>query len=109
MHYGLSAFDGGIVAFSRILSDREVVVAANTGAAERWSGEVVVDSGLNPADTEFTVLFGNRAAPAPPGRVAARGTGTVDVVEVDGSTGAGPLHTVRVTLEPLEAQIIGRR
>jgi hypothetical protein len=38
--------------------------------------------------------------------VIAHAAGTVNVQEVDGSTGTGPLHTIRVTLGPMEVQII---
>jgi hypothetical protein len=48
-------------------------------------------------------LPSTRAAPVPswlarPGRRS--------VAEVDGSTGTGPVNTVRVTLQPMEAQIL---
>src|SRR5262245_184161 len=47
-HFGTSPFASGVLAFSRILNDREVVVVANTSVAQDWSGEVLVDFALNP-------------------------------------------------------------
>jgi hypothetical protein len=43
----------------------------------------------------------------PPATVVERADGTVGVHEVDGSVGTGPLHTIRVTLAPMEVQILG--
>ena len=45
--FGLSTGIGGIVAFSRILSDREVVVIANTSTTQPFHGLVLVDRDLN--------------------------------------------------------------
>jgi len=104
--FGISPFQQGVLAFSRILNDDEVVVAANTNTGQAQSLEVIVDSQLNPAGSSFRLLYSNKAAPAAPGPVTA--TGQVTVFEVDGTIGSGPLHVVRVTLQPLEVQILGR-
>ena len=44
--FGYSYGTGGIVAFSRILGDREVLIVANTGERE-FSGTVLVDRNLH--------------------------------------------------------------
>src|SRR5262249_15026082 len=73
-HFGTSPFASGVLAFSRILNDREVVVVANTSVAQDWSGEVLVDFALNPVGPGPGVLFSNKppAAVRAPGPVVER-------------------------------------
>ncbi len=105
-NYGVSPFPGGITAFSRILNDREIIVAANASQSQTISVEVIIEQTLsNPGDV-YQVLYSNQATPAAPSAVLAHAAGTVNVQEVDGSTGTGPLHTIRVALGPMEVQII---
>jgi hypothetical protein len=108
VNYGLSTFAGGIVAFSRILNDEEVLVVANTNTTGSDAVDVIVDQNLNAPGDQLSVLFSNASQPVAPQAVVTRASGAVRVQEVDGSVGAGPVTTVRVTLGPMEAQIIGR-
>jgi glycosidase len=108
--FGVTTFQQGVLAFSRILNDEEVVVVANTNTdpGQGQSVDVIVDGVLNEAGAAFQILYSNkkpstRTAPGP-----VRQTGTVTVHEVDGSNGTGPLHVIRVTLQPMEVQILGR-
>ncbi len=66
VQFGVSAFTGGVLAFSRILNDEEVVVVANTGTQAAFVGLVIVDSSLNASGSRFGVAFSNREVPAPP-------------------------------------------
>jgi len=50
------------------------------------------------------VLYSNKRAPTAPAPV--RTLNQVTIAEVNGTTGSGPLNTVRVTLQPMEAQIL---
>ena len=68
VHFGVSGFPAGVIAFSRILSDREVVVVANTSTGEPWTGEVLVDRTLVHTDDAVQVLFANVHGAAPPHR-----------------------------------------
>jgi len=43
-----------------------------------------------------------------PSAVISHAAGTVQVQEVYGSTGTGPLNTIRVTLGPMEVQILAQ-
>lgn len=104
--FGVSPYPQGVVAFSRILNDAEVIVVANTNSGQDQSLDVIIDSQLSAAGDAYQILYSNKAAPTAPSPV--RQTGAVTVHEVDGSTGAGPLHLIHVTLQPLEVQIIGR-
>jgi glycosidase len=105
--YAVSPFAGGIVSFSRILNDAEVLVVANTHATQSSSVDVIVDLNLSRAGDLFKMLFTNNDVAVPAAAVVERPDGSVSVHEVDGSIGTGPLHTLRVTLAPMEVQILG--
>lgn len=57
--FGLSNGAGGIVAFSRVLVDREVVVVANSNSVQGFSGWVVVDRDLNFTPRKMRMRFSN--------------------------------------------------
>jgi glycosidase len=105
--FGISSFLNGTLAFSRILMDQEIVVLANTSAASPCSVDVIVDATLNPPGDQFRILYSNKAQPQAPGAVRQLAAGTVSVQETDGSTGTGPLNCMRISLAPLEVQILG--
>lgn len=105
-HFGVSPFPQGVVAFSRILNDQEVLVAANTSTSQNVNLDVIVESTLSAAGDVFEVLYSNQAAPGAPDPVRNLPAGTVTVNEVDGSTGNGPLNVIHVHLRPLEVQIV---
>jgi glycosidase len=104
--FGVSTFAGGVLAFSRVLNDEEVVVIANTSAQAAFAGFVIVDSDLNPPGTQFELLFTNRDSTTGPGPVGS--TGAAEIHEVDGATSNGPASVVPVTVGPMELQILGR-
>ncbi len=103
-HFGVSPFSPGVVAFSRILNDQEVLVAANTNTTQSSSFDAIVEIQLSSDLDQFEILYSNQPTPTAPQPV--RTASGVNVQEVDGSTGTGPLHVVRVTLRPLEVQIL---
>jgi glycosidase len=104
MNFGVSTFKQGVVAFSRILNDQEVLAVANTNPDVPIQVDVIVDSLLSRVGSVFRVLYSNQANPSNP--LAVRQTGPVSVQELDGSKGNGPLHVVNVRLEPLEIQVL---
>ena len=103
--FGISPFPQGVLAFSRILNDVEVLVVANTNTNEVLSVDVIVEIQLNAMNSVRRILYSNHSALVAPGLV--RETGPVTVHEVDGTTGHGPLHVIRVTLQPVEVQVLG--
>ena len=105
-HFGVSPFPQGVVAFSRILNDQEVVVVANTSTSEKADLDVIIETTLGASGGSFDVLYSNQASPTAPDAVRTAAAGTVIVTEVDGTTGSGPVNVVRVHLRPLEAQIL---
>jgi glycosidase len=106
--FGISTFPQGIVAFSRILMDQEVIVAANCSASDTRGFDVIVDGTLNHPGDQYQVRYSNKSASTNPAPVQNKPAGSVSVQEVDGSVGTGPLSSMRVTLSPLEVQILGR-
>lgn len=106
-HFAVSSFVNGVVSFSRILMDREVVVAANTDTVNSCAVHVIVDMTLNQPGDQLQILYGNKAGAKPPGPVEMLSAGSVQVQETDGTTGTGPLNCVLVTLGPMEVQILG--
>ncbi len=107
--FAIAGAPGGVLAVSRILSDREVVVVANTSTVQDWTGEVIVDRDLNPVGARYDVLFDNKPPPPPgPGPVGEKPAGSVEIHEVDGAVTTGPAHTLPLTLRPMEARILAR-
>lgn len=104
--FRISTFNPGVLAFSRILNDEETVIVANMNGAQGVSFNVIVDMQLNEVATQYQVLYSNKPNPTTPTPV--QQTGVVTVNEVGGGIGNGPVRTIRVTLQPYEAQILGR-
>jgi glycosidase len=103
--FGVSPYAPGILAFSRILNDRELLVVANADTTAGHAVDVIVDGSLNPPGTVVRVLYSNKASPTPPGAVAARSADVV-VHEVSGAVTNGPLSVVPVVLQPMEVQVL---
>lgn len=57
--FGYSYGMGGIVAFSRILSGREVLVVANTSTSRHFQGHVLVDADLNRQAKAYCLAHSN--------------------------------------------------
>jgi len=106
LQFGVSTFAGGVLAFSRVLNDVEVVVVVNTNTQADFVGLVIVDAELNSSGAQLDVLFTNRDSSVKPGTI--RSTGPAEIREVDGTTSHGPACVVPVTVGPMEIQILGR-
>jgi glycosidase len=104
--FAVSEYPQGVIAFSRILHDQEVLVAANTNPTRSQQLDVIVEIALSSEGDAFAVLYCNQTGPIAPQPVRALPQGAATVQEVDGSTGTGPLHVVRVNLRPMEVQIL---
>jgi glycosidase len=106
VNFAVSGFPQGVIAFSRILNDQEVVVAANTNLTQTQQLDVIIEIMLSSEGDVFEVLYSNQDTPQAPKPVRVAQQGSVTVQEVDGSAGVGPLHVIRVTLRPMEVQIL---
>jgi glycosidase len=104
VNFGVSPFSGGTLAWSRILNDQEVLIVANANTTQSVSVDVILEITLSAPGNTLRVLYSNKSVPTAPAPV--RTLSGVTVSEVDGSTGTGPINTVRVTLQPMEAQIL---
>ncbi len=108
IHFGVSTTAPGVIAFSRLLATQEVVVVANASTTDGWSGEVIVDAHLNVPGAVFTIAYSNKPTPQQPGPVQSKAGGSVEIHEVDGRFTTGPASTLRVTLQPMEIQVLGQ-
>jgi glycosidase len=103
-NFGVSQFPGGILAWSRILNDQEVVVVANTNTSLSQSVDVILEMVLSTQGDNLRILYSNKNNPTAP--AAVKTLNQITVAEVDGTTGYGPLNTTYVTLQPMEVQIL---
>jgi len=106
--FGISTTFPGVLAFSRILSDREVLVVANTQTQAPWSGTVLVDFALNAPNAPYRILFSNQRAPIPPGAVIETPADT-SITHADGTMSSGSVRAVPVQLQPMEIQVLTQR
>ena len=113
IHFGVSPFSAGVLAWSRILNDHELLIIANTSTTKDFHGEVIVDLSLNPPGSTWEVLFTNLAfrgdgtrGGIAPGRVVAKAGGAVEIHEVGGGVTRGPARALPVKIEPMEIQIV---
>jgi len=103
-NFGVSPFPNGILAWSRILNDQEVVVVANTSTSQSQSVDVILEKALSTPGDKLRILYSNKNNPVVPASV--KTLNQVTVAEVDGTTGYGPINATRVTLQSMEVQIL---
>ncbi len=102
--FGQSTGAGGLIAFSRILSDREIVVVANTNTQQAFNGWVLQDPDLNRAPHQMQVVYSN---------LGTNGQGTVRQIPqanfyANGQlTGTAAAAAIFVGLAPMEVQVLG--
>ena len=103
-HFGVSPFAPGVLAFSRILNNREVLVVANTNTQGDFQGHVLVDLFINNDGEQFRVL--NDPSASAPGPVETRSG--LEIHEIDGGVTTGPARMIRVSLRPMEVQVLAK-
>ena len=108
--FGMSTFAPGVLAFSRILGDDEVVVVANTDPRAGWQGHVLVDLALNPPFSTYEALYSNRRSvgDVQVEPVLHKGPGNVEIHHADGGVSFGPARMLPVSLQPSEVVILRR-
>ena len=99
--YGYSFGSSGLVPFSRILSDREILVVANTGA-RGFSGAVLMDRDISAIPHQMSVACSN---------LGNSGTGAVRQLPTasfyrDGQISDGPALALDVVLAASEVQLL---
>ncbi len=106
VQFGVSVFAGGVLAFSRVLNDEEVLVVANTSTVADFVGFVIVDARLSAPGSQLDVLFSNREPCAQPGPACL--TGAAEIHEASGAFSSGPACVVPVKVRPMQILMLGR-
>ena len=92
----------GVIAFSRVLSNREILVVANTNGSAQFGGAVLCDIDINRNGKTFTVTYSNKGTAGSGTTKIAQGT-----VYSNGVAGApGAICSLGVVLAPWEVQIL---
>lgn len=100
--FGLSAGIGGLIAFSRVLNDQEVVVVANTSTKSSFRGQVLVDDRVNAKRASFSVAYSNKDS----GGTSNIARGFVNFYKDGAFTGRAWGCRVPVALAPCELQVL---
>ncbi len=108
IHFGISKTVEGILAYSRLLSDEEVLIVANTSVSSVWEGDVLVDYDLNARTKVFDLLFCNHDAAIEVPVVDKSNIKTVVSMD-DGSIVSGMARVIRLRMNPMEIQILRNR
>ena len=102
--FGISTERGGVLAYSRILNDREVLTAMNTSVDKSWTGMAIVDYSLSSDSTPWKTLYSNL------GQIGRELTTTkipeALVHKIGGDVLSGPVRVLPLALKPMEVQII---
>ncbi len=89
--FDYSPFKGGVIAYSRILNDTEILVIANTNTLQTVVVNVVVDSHINLIGKNWNILFPlNRQGVAPKSCIQ-----------------QGQFRTTEITLSAMEVLVLG--
>ncbi len=100
--FGFSKGVGGVLAFSRILTDHEVVIVANTSTTTPFNGRVLVDYDLNRRPRTMVVAYSNK------GSAAVRHPVTLvnaNIFEPERETIHCEIAAMDILLEPMEVEI----
>ncbi|MDB5141090.1 MAG: alpha amylase catalytic region [Mucilaginibacter sp.] len=103
-NFGISGLAGGILAWSRIVNDQEVLIVANTNTTQTIAVDVIMEISLSTDGQPVNVLYSNKAVFTAPLPVKNRAQAAI--TESDGSSGSGPINTTRVALLPMEVQLL---
>jgi len=102
--FGASPFAPGVLAFSRILNNQEVLVVANANTHNDFQGHVLIDMFINADGDKFRIL--NDSGGLAPKPVETRSG--LEIHEIDGGITTGPAKMVRLSLRPMEVQILAK-
>lgn len=101
LDFGHSSGKGGLVAFSRILVDREIVIVANTGG-QSFTGSVLVDRDIQASPRSMRIAYSNHGTTR---AITSRNMAAAKFHR-DRQVFIGPAAAVDVTLGPSEVQIL---
>lgn len=94
----------GVIAFSRILGEEEVVVVANTSNTTSFNGHVLIDRVINYPVAHFKVFLDNLGSPGTLTPV----TKTASAIFWEGAErrGSAAAASIAVSLQPMEFQVL---
>lgn len=100
--FGPSTGPQGLIAFSRILSNREIAIIANTNGGQRFAGNIVVDIDINRTNHAMKIAYSNKQT---------AGTQTTRIAQGNlFSAGSPPISTqlasLPASLDPWEVQVL---
>ena len=101
-NFGQSTGAGGLVAFSRILSARELLVVANTNGSIGFSGNVLCDVDINRAGTTYSVAYSNKSTI----RKAKTGIAAGTIYNAGIGSTSAQIASLPISLLPWEVQIL---
>lgn len=104
--FDLSRLPAGVLAYSRLLDDSEILIVANTSPEFEFTGQALVDGLLHHAGETWQVLWANQPDPAAPAPILAHAEGTLEICGENGQVTHGPALSLPVTLRPAEVQIL---
>lgn len=102
--YAISQQIGGVIAWSRILHHQEIIIIINTHPNQSKTLDIIADLFINQPGDSFQIVFSNHPYPKQPAPLVLKRN--VNIQEADGSIGHGPIHSLRVTLQSGEVQIL---
>jgi glycosidase len=113
LEFGISTTPGGILAYSRVLADEEILIVINTNVANPWEGDVVIDYDLNSPDPSgkmppWQILYSNLDPKKKGMPVEIRSSGNAVIQKVNGNKSQGSVRMLPVPLMPMEMQILKR-
>ena len=100
--FGPSTGPRGVIAFSRILSNREIVVVANTNGSSLFQGSVLVDIDINRANVAMRIAYSNKQSTGTEATVIAEG----NLYSAAGAATPMRIASLAVSLAPWEVQIL---
>jgi glycosidase len=103
-NFAISTNPGGVLAWSRILNDKEVLIVSNTHSQQNNTLFVILDSNLSQVSDKITVLYSNKTKPAPPASITH--LANVNITQTDASQGVGSINVTQISLQPMEIQVL---
>jgi glycosidase len=101
-HFGPSSGTQGLIAFSRVLSNREVLVVANTNGSSGFDGKVLCDVDINRAGTTYRIAYSNKGT----GRSATTSVAAGTVYRGETGNPVATIASLDISLLPWEVQIL---
>lgn len=101
--FGQASGAGSILAFSRILYTTEILIVANTNAAQPIESFVLVDADINSSRPEMEIAYSNTGTV---GKIAVQIISNANFYEGNQLTGSGNAAALFIKLSPMEIQIL---